>query len=81
MYQRLQNLRQENHSIDDYTTKFYQLITRNEVQETEDQLVARYIGSLREQIVETVNFFDPISIFAAHQWALQVEKRQPGGFM
>ena len=81
MYQRLQNLRQGNHSVDDYTTEFYQLIAHNKVQETEDQLVARYIGGLREQIIKTVNMFYPMSIFAAHQWALQVEKRRPGVFI
>ena len=58
-----------------------QLIARNGVQETEDQLVARYIGGLKEQIAETVNMFDPMSISAAHQRALQVEKKRPGGFM
>ena len=57
-----------------------QLIAHNEVKETEDQLVARYIG-LKEQIAETVNMFDPMSISAAHQRALQVEKRRLGGFM
>ena len=36
--------------MEDYTTEFYQLISRNEVHETEDQLVARYIGGLRVKI-------------------------------
>ncbi|XP_031375376.1 uncharacterized protein LOC116189794 [Punica granatum] len=48
---------------------------RNEVHETEDQLVARYIGGLRVQIQDTVNMFDPPSVSAAHQRALQVEKQ------
>ena len=41
MYQRLENLRQNAKSVDEYTTEFYQLIARNELQETEDQLVGR----------------------------------------
>ena len=50
MYQQLQNLKQGIRSVDDYTTDFYQLIARNEIQEMEDQLVSRYIGSLKLQI-------------------------------
>ena len=52
--------------MEDYITKFYQLLARNEIHEKEDQLVARYIGGLRVQIQETVNLFDPISVSAAH---------------
>ena len=61
--------------MDEYTTEFYQLISRNELQEIEDQLVARYIGGLRAQIQDTINMFDPISVFAAHQRALMVERQ------
>ena len=42
--------------------KFYQLISRNEVHETENQVVAQYIGGLRVHIQETINLFDPISV-------------------
>ena len=66
MYQRLQNLKQGFKSVDEYTTEFYQLIARNEIQETEDQLVSRYIGGLKLHIQDTVNIFDPVFVFAAH---------------
>ncbi|PKI75692.1 hypothetical protein CRG98_003952 [Punica granatum] len=75
MYQRLQNLRQGTRTVDEYTTEFFQLIVCNEVHETKDQLVARYIEGLRVQIHDTVNMFDPPSVSAAHQRALQVEKQ------
>ncbi|KAH7838099.1 hypothetical protein Vadar_022057 [Vaccinium darrowii] len=38
MYQRLQNLRQNSRSVDDYTTEFHQLVARNDLAETEEQL-------------------------------------------
>ncbi|GKA94504.1 putative reverse transcriptase domain-containing protein [Tanacetum coccineum] len=44
MFQRLQNLKQGSESVEDYTTKFYQLITRNDIQEIEVQL-NRQVGS------------------------------------
>ena len=74
MYQKLQNLKQGSKTVDDYTTKFYQLVARNEIQETEEQLVACYIGGLRLQLQDTVNLFDPINVSATHQKALIVER-------
>ncbi|GJU23734.1 putative nucleotidyltransferase, ribonuclease H [Tanacetum coccineum] len=49
-YQRLQNLKQGTKSVEDYTAEFYQLIARNDIQETEDQLVSYYIGGLRTKV-------------------------------
>ncbi|GKA94506.1 putative nucleotidyltransferase, ribonuclease H [Tanacetum coccineum] len=75
MYQRLQNLKQGSKSVEDYTTEFYQLIARNDIQETEDQLVSRYIGGLRVQIMDSVNMFDPMTLSDAYQRALAFEKQ------
>ncbi|GJU98403.1 reverse transcriptase domain-containing protein [Tanacetum coccineum] len=75
MYQRLQNLKQGTKSVEDYTTEFYQLIARNDIQETDDQLVSRYIGGLRVQIMDSVNMFDPVTLFDAYQRALAFEKQ------
>ena len=61
--------------MDEYIIEFYQLITRNEIQETEEQLVSRYIGGLKFQIQDAVNMFEPVSVSAAHQRALMVEKQ------
>lgn len=52
--------------MDDYTIELYQLLVRNEIQETEDQLVSRYIRGLWIQIQEMVNLFYPINVFVAH---------------
>ena len=60
--------------MDDYTTKFYQLMARNKIQERNEQLVVRYIGGLRVQFQDTLNLFDPVFISEAHQRVLMVEK-------
>ncbi|PKI76864.1 hypothetical protein CRG98_002850 [Punica granatum] len=70
------NLRQGTRLVDEYTNEFYQLVARNKLQETEDQLVARYIGELRVQLQDTVNLFDPVNVSSAHQRALIVERQQ-----
>nr|GEY91372.1 putative reverse transcriptase domain-containing protein [Tanacetum cinerariifolium] len=74
MYPWLQNLKQGSKSVEDYTTEFYQLIARNDIQESEDQLVSRYIGGLRVQIMDSVNMFDPMTLSDAFQRALAFEK-------
>ncbi|XP_031391113.1 uncharacterized protein LOC116203503 [Punica granatum] len=76
MYQRLQNLRQGTRSVDEYTNEFYQLVARNEIQETKDQLVARYIVVPRVQLQDTVNLFDHVNVSSAHKKALIVERQQ-----
>ena len=60
--------------MDDYTTEFYQFIPINEIQKMEDQLVSRYIRDLKLQIQDTVNMFDPVNVFTAHQRALMIGK-------
>ncbi|KAH7853380.1 hypothetical protein Vadar_001762 [Vaccinium darrowii] len=75
MYQRLQNLRQNSCSVDDYTTEFHQLVARNDLAETEEQLVSSYVGGLREQFQFTLNMFELFSVSDAYQKALQIEKQ------
>nr|GEX65727.1 hypothetical protein [Tanacetum cinerariifolium] len=75
IYQWLQNLKQETKSVKDYTTEFYQLISRNDIQETDDQLVSRYICSLRVQIMDSVNMFDPATLSDTYQRPLAFEKQ------
>ncbi|PWA53208.1 reverse transcriptase domain-containing protein [Artemisia annua] len=73
MYQRLQ--KQWTKSVEDYITEVYQLIARNDIQETDGQLVSRYIGGLRVQIMNSVNMFDPVTLSDAYQRALAFEKQ------
>ncbi|KAH9721969.1 Endonuclease [Citrus sinensis] len=75
LYQQLQNLRQGNRSVDDYTTEFHWLVARNDLTETEEQHVSQYIGGLRFQFQDQLNLLDPYSVSEAHQQALQLEKQ------
>jgi hypothetical protein len=74
MYQRLQNLIQGSKTVDEYMEEFYKYLTRVELAETDDQLVSRYIGGLRQNIQDSLNLFGPINVSAAHQRALLLEK-------
>ncbi|GKD65536.1 putative reverse transcriptase domain-containing protein [Tanacetum coccineum] len=51
------------------------LLIATKLRETEDQLVSRYIGGLRVQIMDYVNMFDPVILSDAYQRALAFEKQ------
>ena len=72
MYQRLQNLWQGNSTIDEYALVFFLLLKRNEITETDAQLVFRFIGGLRQQYQDILNLFDPLTISDSHQHAFLV---------
>jgi hypothetical protein len=52
MYQQLQNCSQGLKSVDEYTEEFHKLLSRVDLSESDEQLVSRYIGGLRPQILE-----------------------------
>ncbi|KAI8543512.1 hypothetical protein RHMOL_Rhmol08G0224200 [Rhododendron molle] len=62
-------------SVDDYTTEFHQLVVQNDIAETEEQLVSRYIRGFREQLQYMLNMFDTYSVLKAHHRALQLERQ------
>ncbi|GJR59122.1 putative reverse transcriptase domain-containing protein [Tanacetum coccineum] len=61
--------------VEDYTTEIL-VIARNDIQETEDHLVSRYIGGLRVQIMDSVNMFDPMTLSDA--LAFEKQNRRVG---
>jgi hypothetical protein len=50
LYQRLHMLKQEGKVVNDYTNEFYQLVFRNDLVETVEQLVVRYLSGLHQSI-------------------------------
>ncbi|CAA7030668.1 unnamed protein product [Microthlaspi erraticum] len=75
LYTKLQNLRQGSRSVEEYATDFFQLISRATLLETEDQLVSRFIGGLRNQLRLTLQQFNPTSVSETHQRALDLEQQ------
>ncbi|XP_056857728.1 uncharacterized protein LOC130507034 [Raphanus sativus] len=80
MFQKFQNLRQGSRTVDEYATEFFKMINRVELKDTEQQLVMRFVGGLRQQIQFTINLFRPDSISEAHQQALTIEAQTRNGF-
>lgn len=66
--------------MEEYATEFFSMINRVDLQDSESQLVTRFIGGLRQHIQHTLNLFRPLSVSEAHQQALTVEIQTRTGF-
>ncbi|KAE8695306.1 hypothetical protein F3Y22_tig00110721pilonHSYRG00071 [Hibiscus syriacus] len=63
-------------SVDDYTEKFYQLVARNNLSETEEKMMAQYLGGLHQPLQDVLSLHSLWSVSEAYQRALTVEKQQ-----
>ena len=75
LFQKFHNIRQDTRSVDDYANEFYQMLTRVDIHDSEDQLVARFVAGLRQQLQTMLHQFDPSSVAEARQRALLVEQQ------
>lgn len=73
MFQRLHMLRQGDDSVKKYSTQFFSLLTRVDLQDSDQQIVARFVGGLRKKIRDHLNLLNPLTVAEAHQQALTVE--------
>lgn len=80
MFQRLHHIRQGSRSVADYSTEFFLLLTRVDIQDSERQLVARFTAGLRQQIQHTITLFNPLTLSEAHQQALTLESQTRSNF-
>ncbi|KAF8083116.1 hypothetical protein N665_0791s0013 [Sinapis alba] len=80
MFQRLHHIRQGTRSVSDYSTEFFLLLTRVDIQDSERQLVARFTAGLRQQIQHTLNLFHPLTLSEAHQQAITIEAQTKTSF-
>ncbi|XP_026451937.1 uncharacterized protein LOC113352319 [Papaver somniferum] len=81
MFQRLHTIRQGTRSVADYSTEFFLLLNRVDIQDSERQLVARFTVGLRQQIKHTINLFHPLTLSEAHQQALTIEAQTKLSFL
>ncbi|KAL4193265.1 hypothetical protein AMTRI_Chr06g198480 [Amborella trichopoda] len=76
IFQRLYTLRKWGWSVDDYTEEFHQLVTRNNLSETKEQQVARYITELCQSIQDVLSLYSLWTVSEAYQRVLTVGKQQ-----
>ncbi|XP_026416607.1 uncharacterized protein LOC113312054 [Papaver somniferum] len=67
-------------SVADYSTEFFLLLNRVDIQDSERQMVARFTAGLRQQIQHTINLFHPLTLSEAHQQALTIEAQTKSSF-
>lgn len=51
------------------------MFAQNDMEEIDNQLLARYTEGLHQNIQEALNLYDPYNVSKAHQNALQIEKQ------
>ncbi|PKU88156.1 hypothetical protein MA16_Dca014590 [Dendrobium catenatum] len=73
LYLQYQQCTQGHRSVSEYTEEFYHLSARNNLQESESQLVARYTGGLRESIQEKLELNSVWTLSQAMNFALKAE--------
>lgn len=80
LLQKFNNIRQGSRTVDEYATEFFQLRSRiDDMQDSERQLVARFIAGLEPKLQKMVNQFNPATVTEAHQRAVVLEQQTRGG--
>jgi len=75
LFQQYQECRQGGRTIQAYVDDFYRLSARNDLMETEDQQVARFIGGLRVAIQDKVSMHPVFTLNQAVSLATRAEKQ------
>ncbi|CAM8986688.1 unnamed protein product [Rhodiola kirilowii] len=83
LYQRYHNCRQGSRSVSEYTEEFYRLSSRCFLQETQDQLVARFVNGLQvkiqDRLLQTIWTLDEVVRLATKVEA-QINRSTPPRF-
>ncbi|PKU79208.1 RNA-directed DNA polymerase [Dendrobium catenatum] len=75
LYLQYQQCRQGSRPVHEYTEEFYRLSARNNLRESENQLVARYIGGLKENLQDKLELNSIWSLSQAVNFALKAESQ------
>ncbi|XP_020682380.1 uncharacterized protein LOC110099531 [Dendrobium catenatum] len=73
LYVQYQHYSQGGKSVNEYTEEFYRLSARNNLNESENQLVARYVSGLKDFIQDKLELNSVWSLSQAVNYALKVE--------
>lgn len=73
----LQNLRQKNLSVEEYTREFEKLMMKCDIHEREEQTIARYLGGLNTDVAHPVQLQQYWSLDDVVRLAMRVEKHLP----
>ncbi|KAG5545067.1 hypothetical protein RHGRI_017512 [Rhododendron griersonianum] len=79
LYKNLHNLKQVG-SVDEYTEAFHQLVARVDLNESEDQMIARYISGLTITIQDALAMQTLWTVSEAYNRALVAEKQEKRKF-
>ncbi|KAI0512356.1 hypothetical protein KFK09_012995 [Dendrobium nobile] len=76
LYMRYQHCSQGGRSVSDYTEEFHRLSARNNLNESANHLVARYIGGLKDSIQDRLELNSVWSMAQAVNLAMKVDMHQ-----
>ena len=81
VFHQFQNLMQNLSTVEELTNEFYQLSIRVDHQETDEQLVARYVNCLKFSIQDELSMHRVRNVEEAYQLALKAEEKQNRQFV
>ena len=74
LYKQLHNLKQHG-SVEEYIEAFYQLVAQVDLNESEDQMIARFLSGLKPSIQDALSLHQLWYVFEAYNRALMFERQ------
>ena len=74
LFRKMQNLKQRDMSVKEYTKDFYRLDIRSGHMDDDVEKIARYLNRLRSIIQDEISFSKLESVEKAYQYSLKVEE-------